>query len=150
MLQQQIEDLIKPSIEALGYELWGCEYFAQGKHSLLRVYIDKPIGINIDDCEVVSHQVSAVLDVSDPITGQYSLEVSSPGIPRPLLHIEHYRKYIGHVVELKLTRLILGSKRCSGELLAVDQDGIILKLNNNIEQVFMWSIIVKAYLSNVY
>jgi ribosome maturation factor RimP len=86
MIKDELEHLLAPTINDMGYELWGCEYLPQGKHSLLRIYIDKTDGISIDDCQEVSHQISALLDVEDPIPGNYSLEVSSPGIPRPLFN----------------------------------------------------------------
>ncbi|HAV0011531.1 TPA: ribosome maturation factor RimP, partial [Legionella pneumophila] len=80
MINDDLIVLLEPIIKNMGYELWGCEYLSQGKHSLLRIYIDKPDGIGIDDCQEVSKQVSAMLDVEDPIPGHYSLEISSPGI----------------------------------------------------------------------
>ena len=145
MIQSEIEEMLKPLVNDLGYELWGCEYLAQGKHSLLRLYIDVEGGIHIEDCERVSKQVSAFLDVEDPISGNYSLEVSSPGIPRPLFHKEQYRRYVGHDVQIKLFKPLKGSRKLSGSIVNVNDD--ILMLNVGEEQLeVQFSHIVKANL----
>ena len=85
---QQIASMLRATVEALGYELWGVEYLSQGRHSVVRVYIDSENGINVDDCASVSEQVGGVLDVEDPIRGEYTLEVSSPGMDRLLFELE--------------------------------------------------------------
>src|SRR5210317_906283 len=84
---QQIAELLESSVAALGFELWGVEYLSQGRHSTLRVYIDAEDGITVDDCARVSEQVGSVLDVEDPINGEYTLEVSSPGMDRLLFRL---------------------------------------------------------------
>ena len=99
---EQLQALLAPVVEALGYECWGLEFLSQGRHSLLRVYIDKADGILIEDCETVSRQVSGVLDVEDPISGEYTLEVSSPGMDRPLFTLEQFARYVGEQVKIKL------------------------------------------------
>lgn len=121
---QQISGLIEPAVRALGYELVGVEYLAQGRNSLLRVYIDSEQGIGLDDCERVSHQVSGILDVEDPLRGHYSLEVSSPGLERPLFTPEHYRRVLGSRVRLRLGHAIEGRRKVSGVLEAVSDTGI--------------------------
>ena len=131
MLQDQIAELIKLSIQDLGYELWGCEYLAQGKHSLLRIYIDSSSGIRIEDCEKVSRQVSALLDVEDLISSNYSLEVSSPGIPRPLFYPEQYRNYIGEEVTFKTFKPVLGRKRWNGIIVSVDAQELVIEIDSN-------------------
>lgn len=147
MKQQEIEAMLKPLIDDLGYELWGCEYLPQGKHSLLRLYIDKPEGINIDDCEQVSRQVSAFLDVEDPIPGNYSLEVSSPGIPRPIFQKEQYKRYLGYAIQVKLYKPINGHRKLSGIIVSTNDDVLILKVGE--EQVeLQFSQIVKANLKD--
>ncbi|KTD22688.1 NusA-like protein [Legionella lansingensis] len=146
MIKNEIEQLLKPLIEDLGYELWGCEYLPQGKHSLLRIYIDKEDGIHIEDCERVSRQVSALLDVEDPIPGNYSLEVSSPGIPRPLFNKEQYRRYIGQDIRLKLFKPINGSRNLSGTIVSVNDDILILKIGDEQLEV-QFTQIVKANLT---
>ena len=76
--RDELQVLIAPAVEALGFELWGIDYVSQGRNTVLRIYIDSPNGINVDDCSKVSHQASGILEVEDPISSQYTLEVSSP------------------------------------------------------------------------
>ena len=146
MIQSEIEQLIQPTIDSMGYELWGCEYLAQGKHSLLRIYIDKEDGIGVEDCEKVSRQVSALLDVDDPIPGQYCLEVSSPGIPRPLFHSRHYQRYIGLTVQIKLFKPVSGLRKIIGTIIDADDSRLILMTDDG-QQDFLFSNIVKAHLT---
>ena len=110
-ITDKIEALINPVIVDMGYELVGIEYVASGKHSTLRIYIDSENGIGVDDCETVSRQISAIFDVEDPIASQYNLEVSSPGIERPLFHIGHYQRFLGHDIKLRLVRPINGQRK---------------------------------------
>ena len=99
---KQLEDILRPVVEGLGYEFWGIEFRSHGHHSKLRVFIDDAEnGIAIDDCEKVSRQVSGVMDVEDPIQTEYTLEVSSPGMDRPLFRLEQYEAFIGHKVQIK-------------------------------------------------
>ncbi len=123
----KIEAVCQPVIEDMGYELVGVEYVASGKHSILRVYIDSDKGIGLDDCESVSHQLSSILDVEDPITTQYNLEVSSPGVERPLFNIKHYQRFLGHDIKLRLLRPINGQRKFSGTI------GSVSEVNNSIE-----------------
>ena len=146
MLQDEIEQLLKPTIENMGYVLWGCEYLAQGKHSLLRVYIDKEDGIGIEDCQLVSLQVSALLDVEDPIPGVYSLEVSSPGIPRPLLSNWQYQRYVGQEAHIKLFKPVAGKRKFVGIIVSTNESSLVLDVNGT-QQDFLFSNIVKANLT---
>ncbi|MCW8444988.1 ribosome maturation factor RimP [Fluoribacter gormanii] len=146
MIQEELEHLLAPTINDMGYELWGCEYLSQGKHSLLRIYIDKADGIGIEDCEAVSHQVSALLDVEDPISGNYSLEVSSPGIPRPLFKKWQYQRYIGHDVQIKTFKPIEGKRKLLGTIVSASDDALVLKINNE-DKELLFSNIVKASLT---
>jgi ribosome maturation factor RimP len=146
MIQSEIEQILKPLIDDLGYELWGCEYLVQGKHSLLRIYIDKVNGINIEDCERVSKQVSALLDVEDPISRNYSLEISSPGISRPLFNKEQYRRYIGHDIQVKLFKPVAGRRKLSGTLMTISDNLLMLKVDDEQLEV-QFSQIVKANLT---
>jgi len=117
--------LLQPVVEGLGFEFVGSEYLAQGKHSVLRVYIDKPeVGVNVDDCAIVSRQVSSVLDVEDPISGQYTLEVSSPGLDRPLFCLEHFERFTGEEVKLMLSVPVNGRRKLQGVLRGCDE-GIV-------------------------
>ncbi len=146
MVQDEIEQLIRPSIEDMGYMLWGCEYLAQGKHSLFRVYIDKDDGIGIDDCQRVSHQVSALLDVEDLIPGNYSLEVSSPGVPRPLFYSWQYQYYIGQDVQIRLSKPVNSKRKFSGVIVSANDQALVLNINE-VQQEFLFSNIVKANLT---
>ncbi len=121
---EQVTALIEPAVAALGYELLGVEYLPQGRHSLLRVYIDAEDGITLDDCERVSHQVSGILDVEDPIHGHYRLEVSSPGLDRPLFRPGHYARVLGRRVRLRLREPVAGRRRLAGRLERVEDDTV--------------------------
>ncbi|CAM2808856.1 ribosome maturation factor RimP [Legionella anisa] len=146
MIQDELEHLLAPTITDMGYELWGCEYLSQGRHSLLRIYIDKADGIGIEDCEAVSHQVSALLDVDDPISGNYSLEVSSPGIPRPLFKSWQYQRYIGHEVQIKTFKPVDGKRKLIGTIVSASESSLVLNINNE-DQELLFSNIVKANLT---
>ncbi|SVE56961.1 uncharacterized protein METZ01_LOCUS509815, partial [marine metagenome] len=122
-------------ITAMGFELLGIELIKNGHISLLRVYIDKFEGVNIDDCVLVSQQLTGLLDVKDPIKGQYNLEVSSPGIDRPLFTDEQLKKHIGHIVMIKLREKYRGKRKITGVLEAVDNLEIIIKCNKNNEKI---------------
>ena len=126
----QLTELLKPAAEALGYEFLGIEYIAQGKHSILRIFIDHENGINVDDCASVSHQVSGILEVEDPISSQYTLEVSSPGLDRPLFTLAHFQQFVGKNVELRCHVGVDGRRKFKGELVAVEDEQLILKVDN--------------------
>jgi ribosome maturation factor RimP len=141
----QVQELIEPAVTALGYELWGVQLLSQGRHSTLRIFIDKPEGINIDDCTAVSHQVSGILDVEDPIKSQYTLEVSSPGIDRPLFKLDQYQRYVGEDIALRLRTPVAGRRKFSGLLKAVEADNIIVRIEEeNEEYVLPFESIDKA------
>jgi ribosome maturation factor RimP len=117
-----ITELIGTTVQALGLELWGVELLQQGRYSLLRVYIEREEGVTIEDCEKASRQVSALMDVEDPIAGEYTLEVSSPGVDRPLFSVEQYAKYVGSEVNLKLRRAVDGRRKFKGQIIKVSGD----------------------------
>ena len=121
-----LHELIEPSVTALGFELWGIEYLVQGAHSVLRIYIDSKDGITVDDCAKVSHQVSGVLDVEEPISGHYNLEVSSPGMDRPLFTLEQFAAWAGHQVQLRLRVPFEGRRKFKGLLNGVEGDEVLL------------------------
>lgn len=147
MLQDEIERLLAPTIEDMGYELWGFDYLSQGKHTLLRIYIDKESGIGIEDCEKVSRQVSALLDVEDPISGNYNLEVSSPGIPRPLFKAKQYVRYLGEGVHIKLFKPVDGRRKFKGKIISANESTVMLEVEG-LPQEFSFSNIVKANLTD--
>ena len=124
---EQLQALLAPVIEALGYQCWGLEFLSQGRHSLLRIYIDHADGILVEDCEKVSRQISGVLDVEDPISNEYTLEVSSPGMDRPLFTLEQFAKHAGELVKIKLRSPYEGRRNFQGPLRGVeDQDVVVL------------------------
>jgi len=135
MRQTAVHDLLEPVITAMGYELLGIEYISQGRHSLLRIYLDKPEGIVVEDCEKVSRQVSAVLDVEDPISGQYTLEVSSPGLDRPLFTLAQCERFVGEQVNLRLHAPHQGRKRFKGLLSAVSDGQIAVEVDGNVYEI---------------
>ncbi len=116
--------LLEPTVERLGYELVDLEVRLGGKGGVVRVFIDKPEGIALDDCEAVSLAVSALLDVEDPIPGNYTLEVSSPGLDRKLTKIEHFQRFIGETVKVQMRFPLAGRRRFRGTLEAVDDENI--------------------------
>ena len=119
---EQIAELIAPTVEALGLELWGIELQQQGKYSLLRIYIEnREDGVGIEDCEKVSRQVSALLDVEDPISGEYTLEVSSPGMDRPLFSAEQFGLYVGETVNIRLRTAMQGRRKFKGVIERVNE-----------------------------
>ena len=125
-IEERLADLLEPTIAGLGYDLLGVEYLGQGKHSRLRLYIDGPNGVGLADCEAVSHQVSGILDVEDPIKGHYALEVSSPGLDRPLFKPEHYASYIGKRVKIRTRMPVGGQRNFQGEIQSVENDDIYI------------------------
>lgn len=134
-LNKKIEELIVPIIKAMGYELWGVELHQSGRHTLLRVYIDVPLGserksITVDDCGKVSNQIGALFDVENPISGSYNLEVSSPGLDRPLFVVEHYRQYIGNLICIRLQQPKNGQRKFTGKVHMVFDDRLELMVDN--------------------
>ena len=124
-----VADIIQPTIEALGLELWGLEYLQQGKHSILRVFIDCKSTVNLKDCETVSRQISAVLDVEDPISGEYTLEVSSPGLERPLFKIDQFAQFVGDKVKIVMKSQLEGRRKFTGLIQCVSADEIRLSVD---------------------
>jgi Uncharacterized protein conserved in bacteria len=128
---EQLQALLAPVVEALGYQCWGVEFISQGRHSLLRVYIDHPNGILIDDCEKVSRQISGVLDVEDPISGEYTLEVSSPGMDRPLFTLEQFAAHVGAQVKIRLRSPYEGRRNFQGVLRGVEEQDVVVQVDNH-------------------
>lgn len=120
--------LIEPVASAMGFELWGLDYLSQGKHSRLVIYIDGPNGVTVDDCADISRQISAVMDVEDPIAGEYRLEVSSPGMDRPLFTLDHFERFKGHVVSIKLRTPFDGRRKFQGLLAGIEEDEVLLQV----------------------
>ena len=129
--KDRLIELLEAPIRALGYELVDVEVRTGGQ-GLLRIYIDQEEGINLDDCESVSRQLSALLDVEDPIRGRYVLEVSSPGLDRPLRTPEHFQRYCDHVVRVKLNQSLDGQRNFKGRLLGVEDRDIVVEVDKQI------------------
>ena len=127
--------LIEPVVQGLGYECVGVEYNPHPKHGLLRIYIDHENGILVDDCTKVSHQVSGVLDVEDPITDNYSLEISSPGEDRPFFKLEQFARFIGSTVTVHLFVPQNGRRKITGKIVQVEGDIVTLEENENVFQI---------------
>ena len=128
--RDRLEMLLAPIVEDLGYEYVGIEYASNPKNRVLRIYIDRPeTGINLNDCESVSREVSAMLDVEEPIPGQYTLEVSSPGVERPLFTAEHFRQHVGEVARVQLDVPLEGRRKFKGTIVAVEHDEVCLEVD---------------------
>ena len=143
---QALYDLIAPAVAACGVDLWGIEFLPQGKRSLLRIFIDKPIdesaepvlneegeveqgrGIGVEDCVRVTQQVGAMMDVHDPISGEYALEVSSPGWDRPFFQLSQMSGYIGHQVALRLIAAVENRRKFQAKLLSVDLENEMIEV----------------------
>ncbi|MCK4865818.1 MAG: ribosome maturation factor RimP [Gammaproteobacteria bacterium] len=125
--QDKLTELLRPAVEGLGYELVGIEHLPMGKHTVLRIYIDSNDGITVNDCSQVSHQVSGVLEVEEPIKGQFTLEVSSPGIDRPLFNFEQFKQFVGSKVKIKLYHAIEGKRKITGLIEGIEGEDINVK-----------------------
>lgn len=121
-----LRDLLEPAVTALGCELVGIEYHPSGKHSLLRVYIDRPEGVTVDDCSAVSYQVSGLLDVEDPIPGHYTLEVSSPGLDRPLFQARDFERFAGQQVKIRTRFPVAGQRNFRGLLQGMQGQQVVI------------------------
>ena len=111
--------LFEPVVESMGYELVGVEFHDAGGHATLRVYIDRDEGVSLEDCAAISHQISGILDVEEPIKQAFDLEISSPGIERPLFKLDDYERFTGRTAKIKLAVPLLGRKNFRGELQGV-------------------------------
>jgi ribosome maturation factor RimP len=138
-----LEDLARPVVEGLGYEFWGIEYIASGKQSTLRLYIDAEKGVFITDCEKVSRQFSGVLDVEDPLSEEYTLEVSSPGLDRPFFYLEQYARFAGEEIQLKLRMPFEGRRKFKGILRGIENNEVIVQVEDE-EYLFPFESIEKA------
>ncbi|MDX3772934.1 ribosome maturation factor RimP [Chromatiaceae bacterium AAb-1] len=135
--EQQLTELLAPTVTAAGYELLGIELIRAGRHSTLRLYIDKPDGVNVDDCALVSRDVGAILDVEDPIQAEYVLEVSSPGLDRPLFTPAHFSEAVGQKVEIKLAVPQDGRRKFKGLLTAVEDDMLVVEVDGKPYRLLM-------------
>ncbi len=129
MTGDELSRLLEPTVERLGYELVDAEVRLGSKGGLVRLFIDKPDGVDLDDCEKVSLAVSALLDVEDPIPGNYNLEVSSPGLDRKLTKVEHFQRFTGETVKVQMRIPIEGRRRFRGTLVSSDEENIVVEVD---------------------
>ncbi|MCH8262453.1 MAG: ribosome maturation factor RimP [Proteobacteria bacterium] len=122
----ELIELLEPVVIALGYEMLGIEYFKQKDGSLLRLYIDHDSGVTLDDCTRVNHQVIGVLDVHDPIKERYHLEISSPGLDRPLFTLEQFKRYLGQEVKMKFRERFNERRKIRGVIKAVEEKAVLV------------------------
>lgn len=132
---EHLLELIEPVVEGLGYECVGVEYNSHPKHGFLRIYIDAEQGVGMEDCTKVSHQVSGVLDVEDPIAGEYNLEVSSPGMDRPLFKLKQFEQFIGHTVQVNLFKPVDGRRKITGLIEKVEDSMVYLQQDGQVYKV---------------
>ena len=129
MLRERLMALVEPVIGRLGYELVDLEFAAGRSHAVVRLFIDGPAGVGLEDCAAVSREVSALLDAEDPIPNAYTLEVSSPGTDRVLRTRAHFGRFVGERVYVELKEARAGRRRYTGKLLTVDDSGIALEVD---------------------
>ncbi len=128
-MRERLVAMLEPVLTGMGYELVHVELAGGGRDTVLRVYIDAPGGIALADCEAVSRQVSALLDVEDPVPGSYQLEVSSPGLDRPLAKAGDFERFAGHRVRVKLVAAVDGRRNYTGELLGYTDGQVSLAVD---------------------
>ena len=141
MVDKELYELLEPGVRALGFEMLTVETTGQGNSSVLRVYIDSPEGITVEDCARVSDQVSAILDVEDPLPNRYTLEVSSPGFDRPLCRLSHFEAVVGHKVKVRTTVQIDGRMRFTGTLTGVTAEVVTLNIDGQVHALPMDNIL---------
>ena len=143
--EHKLTAMLRPAVEETGKELLGVEFISAGNHSVLRIFIDHENGIDVDDCAEVSRQVGAILDVEDPISSEYNLEVSSPGLDRPLFEKSQYEAVIDETIEVKISMPLNGRRKFKGRLVAIENDSLIVMVDNE-EYELVISNIDKAHL----
>ena len=143
--EHKLTDMLRPAVEEVGKELLGIEYISAGNNSVLRLFIDHENGIDVDDCAEVSRQVGAILDVEDPISSEFNLEVSSPGLDRPLFDKPHYEAVIGEIIEVKISIPLNGRRKFKGCLVAVENDTLVVTVDGE-DYDLVLSNIIKAHL----
>ena len=142
-LEQNLQEMLQGAVEDLGCELWGIECQRAGRFMTVRLFIDKEGGVTVDDCADVSRQVSASLDVEDPIADKYNLEVSSPGLDRPLFTLPQFERYIGQDIAVHLRIPVMERRKWQGKLDRIENDMVILIVDGQ-EQVLVFGNIQKA------
>jgi ribosome maturation factor RimP len=129
--ERQVEELLAPTVEALGCWIWGVEHLAQGKHSKLRIYIEKEGGVDVDHCAEVSRHVSDLLDVEEFSNSMYTLEVSSPGLDRILFKEEQYQASVGAQIDVRLNFPFEGKKKLTGILAGIEDRNVVVQVEED-------------------
>ena len=142
-LEQNLQEMLQGAVEDLGCELWGIECQRAGRFMTVRLFIDKEGGVTVDDCADVSRQVSAILDVEDPISDKYNLDVSSPGLDRPLFTLPQFERYIGQDIAVHLRIPVMERRKWQGKLERIENDMVTLIVDGQ-EQVLVFGNIQKA------
>ncbi|MCI7718530.1 ribosome maturation factor RimP [[Pasteurella] aerogenes] len=142
-LEEKLQDLLQGSVEDLGCELWGIECQRAGRFLTVRLYIDKEGGVTVDDCADVSRQVSAILDVEDPIADKYNLEVSSPGLDRPLFTLSQFECFVGEEIAVHLRIPVQDRRKWQGKLEKIENDMLTLIVDGQ-PQVLVFGNVQKA------
>jgi len=128
--QTHLWELFEPVVIGMGYDLIEIEHFPNPKHGVLRLYIDKEGGVNVDDCSSVSRQISALIDVEEPVSGQFNLEISSPGSDRPLRRLVDFQRFVGSLVKLKTVMPLEGQRNFKGRLLEASEDTVVIETDD--------------------
>ncbi|HHF5022189.1 TPA: ribosome maturation factor RimP [Haemophilus influenzae] len=142
-LEQNLQEMLQDAVKDLGCEFWGIECQRVGRFMTVRLFIDKEGGVTVDDCADVSRQVSAILDVEDPIADKYNLEVSSPGLDRPLFTLPQFERYIGQDIAVHLRIPVMERRKWQGKLERIEKDMITLIVDDQ-EQILVFGNIQKA------
>jgi len=129
--ESRLSELLGPTIESLGFELWGLELISPSRRATLRIYIESENGVTVDNCATVSRHLSSVLDVEDPIQGEYTLEVSSPGVDRLLFKPEQYGLYIGEPIEIRLRVPFEGRRKFRGWSIGLEGEDVVVRVDNH-------------------
>ncbi len=129
-VRPELRDLIEPGVKALGFELVAVELVGGSQHPTLRIYIDSSNGITVDDCAKVSRQLSAILEVEDPMPGSYMLEVSSPGLDRPLVTPLDFERFVGENIKVRMHQPLAGRKNFTGRLTHAATDRVTVEVDN--------------------
>jgi len=128
--QTHLWELFEPVVNGMGFDLIEIEHFPNPKHGVLRLYIDKEGGVNVDDCSTVSRQISALIDVEDPVSGQFNLEISSPGVDRPLRRLVDFQRFAGSLVKLKTVMPLEGQRNFKGRLLEASEETVVIETDD--------------------
>ena len=144
-MHSKLNDIIEPAILALNFDFVGLEWVSDGSGNVLRVYVDSDQGVTVENCAVLSRQIGSVLEVEDAIKQSYRLEVSSPGLNRPLFKLEHFKAVVGKTIKCRLRAAVSDRKNFKGTLVAVEADSLLLAVDGQ-EWTIRYSDIDKANL----